>query len=612
MDEKSSLLDQRLIGVKQAQERDETKEPPLPRFNCNSSPVPVAREEQLLELPPTPTTSVQKLYARSFLRSAASTGVNESGVIMGSFDEEDELDEVISRKEETLIDMADLGVDRNNVYETDGLEMVTGGHPSSRFSNSLSASASAISSLFGPSSDSSRSFRREEFNNIGRAQHAVSNLFGSSLVIEGSSKDLNVGHFKTEMNQEASLSMQQNKVDTSKYDEEHHLSQKQARKGSSYKLPAFTSIANDKNSGKYVTERRKMPMINSKMNPMHRTVSQTPSLLDDAIRTPEYSSESTQTSFLPSNAIYTVSSDAAIDFTSPTSKRKFNLASQKNASHVARSWFGGELEQGFSDGIQRRSRKPLPNPQGLLHGDDPKDSQRGNDKQALFSSRPVDKVKLWNGLNLALSLSYGFTTAASVVPITLIPTIAIDILSRNEYQDDDQLLDAASTFASTVTMYAVLGTAFGKFLNGPIGDIFGARRIACLYAFFLSSSLLTLSFGCSTWSVIFACVAVEYYQSVQWPCIAVILAAHYGNTSEPGSRETTQSIGKKDSHSVGAYETGIYVASLGSRSGALCASLSTTMLLRYLHWGWRAVARLASLVSAISVISLVLQIFVFN
>ena len=70
-------------------------------------------------------------------------------------------------------------------------------------------------------------------------------------------------------------------------------------------------------------------------------------------------------------------------------------------------------------------------------------------------------------------------------------------------------------------------------MNGPIGDIFGAsRRTACFYAFCLSPSLFILSLGCNSWSIVFACAAVEYYQSVQWPCIAVILAAHYENPIE--------------------------------------------------------------------------------
>jgi MFS family permease len=132
-----------------------------------------------------------------------------------------------------------------------------------------------------------------------------------------------------------------------------------------------------------------------------------------------------------------------------------------------------------------------------------------------------------NRLNLALFLSYGFTSAASSVPIALIPTIAMDVLSYdNEDGEDGQYLEAtASIFASTVATYAVLGTAFGKFLNGPLGDICGARRVACLYALMLSISLMILSFGYSSVAIIACCAAVEFFQSVQWPCIAVILAA---------------------------------------------------------------------------------------
>lgn len=601
MNEKSLLLDQSVVEAKQLQERAETKQAPLPPVNYNDSTVPTsaaARKEQLLEIPPTPTASIQKLHARSFLRNAASAGLNGSGDIMGSFDDEDELGEVLSREDEELIDMTNLEPNGNVIYETNGDGTLKGGNPELSFSNSLSASANAISSLFGPSSETStRSSQREDLNNIGRAQHAVSNLFGSSLLTDGSSRELNVSYISRERNQEDSSSIQLNKVDTSE-SKEHHSSHDQERKTNSHQLSMFTSIFDNESSGGNMTDRRKTPLISSKMNP------ETPSLLDEAMRIPHHDSGSAQTYSLPTTSIHNFS--PVIDVTSHTSERKLNLSSHKNASNVARSWFGGNLDPGLSEGIQRRSRKPLSNPQTSSVGVDLEYSKQGIDKNASCSSN-VDKVKLWNGLNLALSLSYGFTTAASVVPITLIPTIAMDILSRNEYQngdDDDQLLDSASTFASTVTMYAVLGTAFGKFLNGPIGDIFGARRIACMYAFFLSSSLLILSLGNSSWSIIFACAAVEYYQSVQWPCVAVILAAHYGNPIEPGSAETTKTIEGRPLQSVGAYETGIYVTSLGSRCGALLASLSTTMLLRYLEWGWRAVARLASLVSNVIFISL--------
>jgi hypothetical protein len=218
-----------------------------------------------------------------------------------------------------------------------------------------------------------------------------------------------------------------------------------------------------------------------------------------------------------------------------------------------------------------------------------------------------------NWLNLGLCISYGLSTAAATVPITLIPTIAMDILQKNAMVGDDGNnadninIDALiSVFASKVTMYAVLGTAFGKFVNGPLGDILGARRVACFYALLVSISLMVLSFSSGEWSVIYCCVAVEYYQSVQWPCAAIMLAAHYGKDDMDSSDKKSSTSSEKGhgvqympEHVVGDYEKGIYIVSMGSRIGSLLASISVTMLLRYQNDSWRFVARLASMVRKI-------------
>jgi MFS family permease len=228
----------------------------------------------------------------------------------------------------------------------------------------------------------------------------------------------------------------------------------------------------------------------------------------------------------------------------------------------------------------------------------------------LLSSSWCDRfLKDLNWLNLGLCISYGLSTAAATVPIILIPTIAMDILQKSIMVDNDDISENAnidsliSVFASKVTMYAVLGTAFGKFINGPLGDIFGARRVACFYALLVSMSLMVLSFSGGEWTVIYCCVAVEYYQSVQWPCAAIILAAHYGKDDTDGSDKQSSISSEKGhgvqsmpEHVVGDYEKGIYIVSMGSRIGSLLASISVTILLRYQNDSWRFVARLAAMV----------------
>ena len=179
------------------------------------------------------------------------------------------------------------------------------------------------------------------------------------------------------------------------------------------------------------------------------------------------------------------------------------------------------------------------------------------------------RVEIWNRLNWDLFLAFTLTTAASAVPITLIPAVAMDLSS--DY--------SSSLFASQATASAVMGVACGKLLNGPAGDIFGARRISCLYAVLLSLSLLILALSPNHVCAVWACFAVEFCQSVQWPCIIVILAAHY---SRPGINK-------------GMYEGGIYVTSLASRIGSLLAIPVSSLLLR--RASWRIVAQCAALVS---------------
>lgn len=178
------------------------------------------------------------------------------------------------------------------------------------------------------------------------------------------------------------------------------------------------------------------------------------------------------------------------------------------------------------------------------------------------------QVTLWNRLNLDLFLVFCLTTAATDCVVTLVPTAATDLLSDNE---------SLSAFTSRAAASAVLGTSCGKLLVGPAGDVFGARRVSCIYALLLSLSLLALAFSQSPTFAVWACFLIEFCQSVQWPCMIVILAGHY---NRQGGR---------------MYEGGIYVTSLASRFGSLLAIPISSILLR--RTTWRVVAQCAALVS---------------
>lgn len=164
-----------------------------------------------------------------------------------------------------------------------------------------------------------------------------------------------------------------------------------------------------------------------------------------------------------------------------------------------------------------------------------------------------------NPLNMAIFASYSLTTAATALPILLIPAIGQDFL-----QNDNE----KSAFSSRAASSAVLGIACGKFFNGQIGDFLGARRTSSLYSILLAVALLSLALSQSASSAITACFYVEFFQSVQWPCIIVILGTHYN----PPNRAS-------------AYESGIFSASIASRCGALVGITVFSLLLqRLLNW----------------------------
>lgn len=164
----------------------------------------------------------------------------------------------------------------------------------------------------------------------------------------------------------------------------------------------------------------------------------------------------------------------------------------------------------------------------------------------------------WNLLNMAIFGSYSLTTAATALPILLIPTIGQDFLA-----DENE----KSAFSSRAASSAVLGIACGKFFNAQVGDFLGARRTSSIYSILLAMALLSLALSQNATSVTTACFYVEFFQSVQWPCIIVVLGTHYNPPNHAAQ-----------------YESGIFMASIASRLGALIGIPIFSLLLRRLNW----------------------------
>jgi len=185
-----------------------------------------------------------------------------------------------------------------------------------------------------------------------------------------------------------------------------------------------------------------------------------------------------------------------------------------------------------------------------------------------ISKNSEPEISTWNRLNIALFVAVTLTTAATAVPVTLIPTVG-------------RSLGLDSVFSSRATESAVLGTAIGKFFNGPLADLVGARRVSLANSIFLAVSLMFLSISWNESSVLWACFLIEFFQSVQWPCVIVILAQHYGS---------------KDKE----FEASVYVASLAPRFGRLLSIPLASLLLRTLSW--RIVVNIGSALAMLGVL----------
>ena len=222
------------------------------------------------------------------------------------------------------------------------------------------------------------------------------------------------------------------------------------------------------------------------------------------------------------------------------------------------------------DDYEKRGRRPLQGTLshyffGFMYDDE--DDEDEDDR--LYSSMVEPSANIWNRLNISLCLAIATTAAAEAAPLTIVAAMGDHLLPAG---DDD-----LSSFAPRTAAAAVLGASLGKFCNGPIIDLMGARRTFCGSSVLLALSLLLLALAPNSSMAIVACFLIEFTSTVQWPCILVTLAAHYRGSEN------------------GMYEGGIFVTSLGSRVGALIGIPAYSLILQWTHWrfvalfgGWLA------------------------
>lgn len=148
-----------------------------------------------------------------------------------------------------------------------------------------------------------------------------------------------------------------------------------------------------------------------------------------------------------------------------------------------------------------------------------------------------------------LFISYAFHTASTTIPILLSPSIAKEYYPSNS-SSTSSANNQISIFISQIVSNSVLGTSIGKFINGPICDLFGSRRISIIYSTLWIITVYIISHTYNKKYILLGCTLMEFFSSVQWPCYVNILAQHYADNNN-------------------MYEYSIYACSLGSRLGSL-------------------------------------------
>ena len=178
------------------------------------------------------------------------------------------------------------------------------------------------------------------------------------------------------------------------------------------------------------------------------------------------------------------------------------------------------------------------------------------------TSKKTPQRLTWNKLNASLFVGLGLLSAATTAPITLIPTMSLSLAAAASdeqwhyspyYQilevydasgkrkrwipfrirtsgtsnNDDQNISSSSIFASHLTSVVTLIAALGKFINGAIVDIAGARRLLLLYGMCTCLALLGLRYSTTPNQAIVSCAAVDFFSSINWSSGIVSLVIRY-------------------------------------------------------------------------------------
>ena len=241
--------------------------------------------------------------------------------------------------------------------------------------------------------------------------------------------------------------------------------------------------------------------------------------------------------------------------------------------------------------------------------------------------------------SMATSMIYSILSSMGHDMIQTTTTTTTDATTATYNQQQPLPLWQIQEWVQQIVSVSLYGTAMGKFANGPVVDMVGARRTAIAYTTIMGVVLLSLGLiPIITHTTRPAMMLVgififimEFVSSVQWPCTIVILATHYRSTptnnnsndddwedenrtagittattttpmnhsSYRGSRPCTS--GSSSVNSSSWYESGISITSLSSRIGSMAGILCSSYLLSHYQMHWRTIVYVAAYLTAMSV-----------
>lgn len=187
-----------------------------------------------------------------------------------------------------------------------------------------------------------------------------------------------------------------------------------------------------------------------------------------------------------------------------------------------------------------------------------------NKQLKVASQKPLVSIKT---LDASIFLTYFCSSVAMSLPILLLPMAASEFSTATT---------STSSLVVSVTSKALLGGAVGKFINGFLCQEFGGKPCSVFHLMGTAVCSLFFSMATTPTSLGMAHAGIEFFVSIQWTALSVILAQHY-------------------SQDAASFSKGITTLSLASTCGQLVAKFGGVSLLQTMDW--RMVAQLGAVVA---------------